>query len=86
MAIDSVEDAIQIIENCTGPRPMTTDPKVNFLLDVAAGKKSLRPSEWPDEGDWENLKESYIDEVEAYDNSEVDLDPFEPEEVEEKCL
>jgi len=86
MSIETVEEAIQVIENCEGPRPMTNDPKVNFLLDVAAGEKSLRPSEWPDEGDWEDVKDEYIREVEAYDSGEVDMDPFDPQEVEERYL
>lgn len=83
MPIETVEDAKKLIKNFPGPRPMTTDPRVNFLLDVAAGRLVEGSVDWPEEKEWDEVKDEYVEEVEAYERDDVDLEPYEVEELEE---
>lgn len=71
--IETVEDAEELVNNeyfYDWP-PMTSDPKVNFLIDQALG---IGPE------DWEEVKEDYEDEVEIASDSE-EINVIDPEEL-----
>jgi len=73
--IETVEDAEKVVEEKYADSwpPITTDPKVNFLIDQAL-------SIGPINEDWEEVKEEYESEIEYLSDSE-DVEPVDPEEL-----
>lgn len=68
-----LDDARTALENITAHNPMTWNPWFNFLTDVVLGLM--------DKDEWEEVKDMYHREVEAYNRDEVDLEPYEVEEL-----
>jgi len=82
-----LEEAKIIVTNHGDWPPLTCNPYVNFLFDVAQRHIVLTQSV---EGnmelsDWEDLKEDYEKEVEVIEDAD-DIDPYSVEELKEKYL
>lgn len=88
LMIDSVEKAKMVIEkHNSGWPPMTDNPHVNFLLDVAQQEMmDVSASSTLDLSDWEDVREEYERELEAYESEDVDLGPFEAEKLAQTYL
>lgn len=90
MQIDSVEKAKKVIEAHENDwPPMTENPYVNFLLDIAQQEMmqvsaNLDPT--LEVSDWEDVREEYEEEVSVYQRENVSLEPFDAEELAEKYL
>lgn len=69
----TLEDARTAIDNADGHNPMTWDARLNFLIDVELGLM--------EEDEWGEEKELYEEEVEAYKRDDVDLEPYDPDEL-----
>lgn len=73
--IDTVEKAERLVKNFDGDAPpATNNARLNFLIDVVRGIHDL--------DDWDEMEPLYEEEVEAYDNEDVSIEPYEIEELE----
>lgn len=86
--IDSVEKAKTVIEEHDSDwPPMTDNPHVNFLMDVAQQEMfgvSASLDSTLQLSDWEDVRKEYERELEAYESEEVDLEPFDAEDLAQK--
>lgn len=86
----SLDEAKTIVEEHDSWPPMTDSPRANFLLDVAQRKVMAQPSSVFGDllqlSDWENVKEDYKREVEAYQSEEVEAEPYTVEQLEKAYL
>jgi hypothetical protein len=88
--IDSVEKAKTVIEkHDSGWPPMTDDPRVNFLIDIAKQQMYAVSESFdstPELSDWEDVRKDYEKELEAYESEAVEIEPFDAEALSQKYL
>ena len=81
-------EAKLIVKNRDGLPPMTDNARTNFLIDVAQQKVVMDSDVAMGAvqiSDWEDVKEEYEREVEAYQEDD-DIEPYTVEEIKQMYL